>query len=203
MSRTEPNSLAKYDSCFSISRTFVLILVIALKSSTILAEAAVTRAHRQTPNVWADDVFDRLDTGLYWARANDQFERASSTSANGSIYFNVHRPTMIYIHGLQPGTVRMREREDFTRVLVFGAKHLDFARMWRRRGWNVGILYWNQYADQVRRTSTKFNEIAECRTFGTRRRRRGRSGRSTTCSGRTRARRFMISSRIRPSRKFC
>lgn len=88
--------------------------------------------------------FQQLDVNLYWYGANGANQRAIAGQANP--YFNASRPTIIYIHGWQPGTTTQLRRESFDRLAL--NDNADVARAWVDRGWNVGIFYWNQLADE-------------------------------------------------------
>jgi len=94
-----------------------------------------------------DSVYSRLDYGLYWAGADNQFEKAGTETAQGSNYYDPTKPTMIYIHGWQKGTVESRFRETFYSSRS-GRPDIDFANLWIAEGYNVGIIYWNQFADE-------------------------------------------------------
>lgn len=98
-------------------------------------------------DIFPRSVFDHLDYGLYWAGPDNQFEKAGNNTANGSRFYSRNKPTLIYIHGWQNGSTRRQEREDFYNGR-HGRPNIDFARMWRNKGYNVGIMYWNQFADE-------------------------------------------------------
>lgn len=100
----------------------------------------------------ADDVFDEsyfseLDYGLYWFGANNQFEKAGTDTINGSDYYDPAKPTFLYVHGWQSDSVTDLDRETFYDD-ENGRPEVDFADMWRNQGYNIGILYWNQFADE-------------------------------------------------------
>lgn len=97
--------------------------------------------------VFPKSTFDNLDYGLYWAGANNQFEKAGNNTVNGSQFYSPTKPTFIYVHGWQNGSSEKQEREDFYNGR-YGRPNVDFAQMWRNKGYNVGILYWNQFADE-------------------------------------------------------
>lgn len=99
-----------------------------------------------------DDIFDEsyyseLDYGLYWFGPDNAFEKASDDTVSGSDYYDVTKPTYIYIHGWQSDMVAELYRETFYDD-DYGIPDVDFAEMWRDHGYNVGILYWNQFADE-------------------------------------------------------
>jgi hypothetical protein len=83
----------------------------------------------------------------YWAAKNrydSQLEKEE--------YFNPNAPTLIFIHGWSPDEVEKKGRFD----LCYQYKKQDDVysdlyntlQYWKERGWNVGIFYWNQFADE-------------------------------------------------------
>lgn len=97
--------------------------------------------------VFDSSVYAQLDYGLYWAGADNQFEKAGDSTKYGSTYYNRYKPTMIYIHGWQNGSVANKFRETFYSTDT-GRPDVDFANLWIAAGYNVGIIYWNQFADE-------------------------------------------------------
>ena len=75
-----------------------------------------------------------------------------------SEYYDPSKPTLIYVHGYQSGTTKRYFRESFNftsasmaaKALAAGAGtgDYDLAGAWKARDWNVGIFYWNQFADE-------------------------------------------------------
>lgn len=116
-------------------RTLVLMLVLGFSS---LAQAAV--------GVFPDSTFQNLDHGLYWFGYGDSWQKAVPGHSNA--YFDNNKPTVIYIHGWQEGKTQKKYRETFNRKDA-GGPDLDLAYAWRAAGYNVGILYWNQFADEA------------------------------------------------------
>jgi pimeloyl-ACP methyl ester carboxylesterase len=88
--------------------------------------------------------FDQLDVNIYWYGANGMNQRAIPGQANP--WFDPAKPTIIFVHGWQNGTTQRRFRESFNRTELNG--NGDVARAWLDRGWNTGIFYWNQLADE-------------------------------------------------------
>ncbi len=94
---------------------------------------------------WPDSVFSELNYGLYWFGYGDNWEKAIPGQSNA--YYNPDNKTLIYIHGWQPGTVTTKARESFNSS-AGGGPDLDLAAAWLSAGYNVGVLYWNQFADE-------------------------------------------------------
>lgn len=94
---------------------------------------------------FSSSVFSSLDYGLYWYGYGDVCEKAIPGQANP--YFNTSHKTVIYIHGWQNGSTPNQNRETFN-ASGSGGPDQALADYWINRGYNVGILYWNQFADE-------------------------------------------------------
>lgn len=92
--------------------------------------------------------FDELSYGLYWFGANNQYEKASESTQDGSTYYDPSKPTLIFIHGWQPMAVRSQDRSTLYEN-DGGWPGKDFVNIWNSEGYNVGILYWDQFADEL------------------------------------------------------
>ena len=112
-------------------------------AQTNLSEA-LERNHALQAKAAATAVdYNALDYGLYWFR--DQTE-ASKAVGQANSYFDPTRPTVIYIHGWQKGATQARNRETFVRSQA--QTTTDLTSAWKQAGWNVGLCYWNQFADE-------------------------------------------------------
>ncbi len=94
-----------------------------------------------------------LDCGLYW------FGRGGTRCSKGvaSEFFDSAKPSVIYVHGWEPGSVARGYRESINwrvfdprnkaakTVLSEKANCVD---LWLDRGFNVGIFYWDQFSDE-------------------------------------------------------
>ncbi|MGO1298324.1 MAG: hypothetical protein ACTMIA_13605 [Vibrio sp.] len=118
-------------------KTLCLFLLAVCFSTSTLART----------DVFPASTFDQLNFGLYWFGANNQYEKASSATSHGSQFYDPQKPTLIFIHGWQNGHVARHDR-----IVYFnndnGWPSQDFANIWRSEGYNVGILYWDQFADE-------------------------------------------------------
>ena len=92
--------------------------------------------------------FDNLDYCLYWFGADSQYEKSGINTVNGSRFYDPAKPTLIYIHGWAKDSSAQLLREDFNNTRN-GRPDQDFAAMWRNHGYNIGILYWNQFSDEA------------------------------------------------------
>jgi uncharacterized protein YjdB len=128
-------------------KSIVLSLAACLAISTAALAAPATQlvsAISHTAAISPSSVnFNTLDYGLYFF--NSQNEAQKWTGAANS-YFNASKPTMIYIHGWQKGSSQAGRRESFERPNAQAT--VDFTTAWKNAGWNVGICYWNQFADE-------------------------------------------------------
>jgi len=98
-----------------------------------------------------------LDHGLYWFGLGNTSQKAVPGVSNP--YYNGAKPTVIYVHGWQPDTTTTGKRETFNYKQndpLYGVD-VNLADAWINKGWNVGIYYWNQFADEpeVRNAETK------------------------------------------------
>jgi pimeloyl-ACP methyl ester carboxylesterase len=90
---------------------------------------------------------DTLDYGIYWYGKGDVAQKVSSTTQ--SSFYDASKPTLIYVHGWQANSHIKKRRTTFNYKYtdpIFGVKS-DAADAWIAAGWNVGIFYWNQIAD--------------------------------------------------------
>jgi hypothetical protein len=95
------------------------------------------------------------DHGLYWFRGGTDGRKSLGRNQNDE-YYNPNRPTMIYVHGWQkdswkgPRTPYEQRRESFrfghTDTGSFASE--DIISEWVQAGWNVGIFYWDRFADE-------------------------------------------------------
>lgn len=96
---------------------------------------------------FGEEIFAELDYGLYWFGGGDACEKARAGINNA--YYQPSKNTLIFIHGQQSGATEERFRETFNPdALDAGGPNINMAEFWLARRWNVGILYWNQFADE-------------------------------------------------------
>ena len=87
--------------------------------------------------------FTQLDYGLFWFKDLKNGLQALGAGQNDE-YFDPNKPTIIYVHGWQANEVGLRRRESWLRITPDGAKY-DLCTIWKSRGYNVGLFYWNQF----------------------------------------------------------
>ncbi len=122
-----------------LMQRLMLLLVLSLSALGLSPQALAA------VGVFPDSVFQNLDHGLYWFGYDDSWEKAIPGQSNS--YFSNSKPTVIYVHGWQNGSTQKKNRETFYRKDA-GGPDLDLAHAWLAAGYNVGILYWNQFADE-------------------------------------------------------
>lgn len=105
---------------------------------------AATTFSAQAEVTFPSSTFENLDYGLYWFGYN-QAEKAIPSQSNP--YYDSRRNTVIFIHGWQNGSVDNKRRETLDRRNS-GGPAMDLSQFWLDRGYNVGVLYWNQFADE-------------------------------------------------------
>lgn len=120
---------------------------------TLFASLSVPLASAATP------MFDtnQLDYGIYWYGLGNVSQKSVPGLANP--YYNPARPTVIYIHGWQKDSSLTGRRESFNYKQndpTYGVD-VNMADAWINKGWNIGIFYWNQFADEpeVKNAETK------------------------------------------------
>ncbi|MCX6110916.1 MAG: hypothetical protein NTZ90_15080 [Proteobacteria bacterium] len=112
-------------------------------------DVASTTAALASPQVLnAPEHFDcsQLDYGIYWYGKGNVAQKAVPGTPNR--FFDVHKPTVIYAHGWQSNSYQSRTRENFAfdNPDIGRSQHLEDT--WIDAGWNVGIFYWTQFADE-------------------------------------------------------
>jgi uncharacterized protein YjdB len=119
-----------------ISVSLAVLLILGSLSFAISANASSTYNGKT------------LDTGIYWFGNGNVSEKFVSGQNNP--YFDPSKPTFIYVHGWQPSTTTSLFRENFNgenNVSTYGLD-INFGDAWIDAGWNIGIFYWNQLADE-------------------------------------------------------
>ncbi|MES3023031.1 MAG: hypothetical protein V4857_15780 [Pseudomonadota bacterium] len=117
-----------------MKRIFCKALVLLSVSLSAVSAVAADRA-----------LFDNLDYGVYWFGGQVASQKAVPGVANP--YYGGSRPTVIYVHGWQRDKTPLLYRETFDRSSESGISQ-DLTAPWKRDGWNMGIFYWNQFADE-------------------------------------------------------
>jgi len=118
----------------------LLLLLVWTATSSASVPPARSGPAAYDPNV--------LNYGIYWFGLNDASQKFVSGQPNP--YFDATRPTVIFVHGWQPG-ISATEPPNFTYRYMEGyvPKQVNTANAWINAGWNVGIFYWNQFSDEA------------------------------------------------------
>ena len=136
--------------------SFILLFVLSFITSCTTEELEINDADNfnelesaEASNLTIGDDF--LDYGIYWFNEDDEsvkgFNEANNTTINvASEYYDASKPTFIYFHGWQLGSSEDNyDREGF----YFEDGNVNTVKFWKDKGWNVGIFYWNQFADEI------------------------------------------------------
>jgi hypothetical protein len=88
-----------------------------------------------------------LDYGIYWCASDGRAEKFIAGRKNS--YFDPTKPSVIYIHGWQKDTtLRDYFREYPYFIITSSVKNVDTGRFWINKGFNIGVFFWNQFADE-------------------------------------------------------
>jgi len=117
---------------------------ITLMKKVMLMTSLFFSVNSMAEITFPESTFEDLDYGLVWFGYTEA-EKAVPGEENN--FYDPAKPTFIYVHGWQSGTVEELERPTFDRRNSGGYDE-DLSQYWLDKGYNVGILYWNQFADE-------------------------------------------------------
>jgi len=88
-----------------------------------------------------------LDSGVYWFGLNDEHEKAIGQK---SMLFDPAKPTIIFVHGWTGygGVAGVSKCRRWTSACTICEDKRLLAPPWLEKGWNYGIFYWDQFADE-------------------------------------------------------
>lgn len=93
------------------------------------------------------NTFKQVDFGLFWFKDVNNGLRGRGSWQNDE-YFDPDKPTVIYVHGWQPGEVQVKRRESWLRQAFDRESDTkNMCAIWKDQGYNVGIFNWNQFGD--------------------------------------------------------
>ena len=87
-----------------------------------------------------------IDFGLYFFGSDRHGSKWLNSTPNPN--FDPKKPTVIYIHGWEKDTTLKEFRESFWVSDIEGYIGKTIHQSWQEKGWNTGIFYWNQFADE-------------------------------------------------------
>ena len=96
---------------------------------------------------------DKNNFGIYWLGRDNLAQKFVLGQKND--FFSNERPTVIYIHGWQKDAHKNRLRENFLFTDPTTGVSQDLAQSWIEKGWNIGIFYWTQFADEEQVTDAE------------------------------------------------
>lgn len=138
----------KFTKQISLCVTATLTFAITLTGIEAPAASAATAESVTIQGTGAPYSGTTLDYGIYWYGIDNVSQKAVPGVYNP--YFSPSKPTVIYVHGWQNGSTPQLKRESFNykqNDATYGVD-VDTADAWIRAGWNIGIFYWNQFADE-------------------------------------------------------
>lgn len=101
------------------------------------------------------NIYDRLNYGLYWFGFKNHCQQYIATSNNR--YFDPTKKKVLFVvHGWMIGATEKRYRLNFDARRLHGPNVSDMLSNWLPN-WNVGMFYWNQFADEA--ASSKWKMI--------------------------------------------
>ncbi len=107
---------------------------------------SLSGAEMESTYTWTFNTIE-LDYGLYWFGEDNKCEKYVSGRPNP--YYDPSKPTIIYAHGWQMGSVeRDYGRDNFIWYHDGNIIVDDISQDWRNEGWNTGLFLWNQFADE-------------------------------------------------------
>lgn len=98
--------------------------------------------------------YDQLDYGLYFVDGepngwsfDDALGSQKLIAGEPNLFYDPDKPTLIWIHGWQNGSVELKSRTGF----LFNTLGIDkyTHQIWKDKGWNVAIFYWINLADEL------------------------------------------------------
>ncbi len=103
---------------------------------------------QSAPGNPADFACDTLDTGIYWFGPGNVAQKHIPGIDNA--FFDPDSPTVIFAHGWQNGVTSRGFRETYNYLANDPRNGVDVntADAWIDAGWNIGIFYWSQLADE-------------------------------------------------------
>jgi hypothetical protein len=105
----------------------------------------------------------KADYGVYWLKNAGTNSESATPACRSSLgkqqcmqklesagYFDPKKPTIFFIHGWQPVTVKNKNRFDlcYRYKQADGSESPTYNTLQYWKGWNVAVFYWNQFADE-------------------------------------------------------
>ena len=133
-------------------KIFVMTVIVAMAVVLGIGSAVTSAfAYDTTIEEWGVEYFEKNTTGLYWYVKKDGAIPTTEYKADPT------KPTIIYTHGWKPYESMVREGlsvKSRTEGALTAHGYSDFKydtefyNYYLEKGYNVGIFYWNQLADE-------------------------------------------------------
>lgn len=126
------------------------VLFAPARAIAVLAGAAIAEWDADTKSLQTH-YYEVNDFGIYFYGTQQNSIRTDVAGCQKYItgepnaFFDPTKPTIIYAHGWQKGSVSGRRREGF--LFDKDNQWQNVQNYWRNAGWNVGIFHWVQIAD--------------------------------------------------------
>jgi alpha-glucosidase len=122
-------------------------MMIPESSYTIYCHNLLDQSGKSLPNGMIHITTRDIDFGLYWFGKNGLCEKFIPGLSNN--FYDPQKPTMIYTHGWKQEAVeRNYARETFLLEEPDENISVYTNHSWIDKGWNTGILYWNQWCEE-------------------------------------------------------
>ena len=152
---------------YTLKKTTLNLLITAGALLTLTSAIAGNCVH------WNNNVFQpqknmfgqiKANYGIYWMKNVGTSSESATPACRSSFgkaqcmkklestgYFDPKKPTIIFIHGWQPATVVQKNRFDlcYRYKQPNGQESPTYNTLKYWKGWNVGVFYWNQFADET------------------------------------------------------
>ncbi len=128
----------------------VILCVMTAAAIGVSGAVAAASAYDLTIEQWGIEYFNKLDCGLYW------YSDVNDDVPTKDYVFDKNKPTIVYTHGWKPSESNVREGLSLkSRTAAAFAKKgfpsyeydTEFYRYYINNGYNVGVFFWNQLAD--------------------------------------------------------
>lgn len=136
------------------------LLCLSLPASATQADVPVICGH-ETQGIQDDSTYSVLNYGLYWFGDESTHQEPISycDKTQGRYFDATKKHTMVFVHGYSPYSVAPMPNRPYSTRFNFNPNDIagpnvgDLVVPWLKGSnggepWNVGVFYWNQFADE-------------------------------------------------------
>lgn len=120
-------------------------LLSCIFTSLALSLLSTTQACDFSRDVFSGGNDDKPDYGIYWFDSENNCKKAEMNQSDR--FYDPSKKVVIFIHGWQNNSTEEQRRRTFIYDDA-GGEVGALSQYWRNRGYNAGVLYWNQFADE-------------------------------------------------------